>query len=231
MQKKTSLLSEINYLLAIVIMAFSVAMLSAADFGISMIVAPAYILSLKLGVITFGQAEYIVQGVLFIIFCFCMKKFRPIYLFAFLSCLLYGACLDLMRTIIPAFNPAITTPGSMQLYLRIIYFVCGVLLTCLAVALSFKTYCYPQMYDYFVQGITEKYCIKLTKFKLIFDYSFLALSVALSFIFFGKLVGVNWGTIIMTIVNGFIIGAISSFYDKHFQTKPIFKKFSKLFGV
>ncbi len=230
MQKKIKLFSEVNYVLAIIVMSFSVAMLSAADFGLSMIVAPAYILSLKLGFITFGQAEYIIQGVLFIIFCICMKRFKGVYLVAFLSCLIYGACLDLWRTLIPAFNPAVTMPGSMQLWVRIVYFVIGVLLTSFAVALSFKTYIYPQVYDYFVQGLTERYNIRLTKFKLVFDYSFLAISVALSLLFFGEFVGVNWGTLVMAIVNGFIIGGISSFYDKHFETKPIFKKFSNLFG-
>ena len=47
--KKIKIYSEIIYLLSIIIISFSVAMLSAVDFGISMIVAPAYILSEKLG--------------------------------------------------------------------------------------------------------------------------------------------------------------------------------------
>ena len=53
--------SEMIYLLAIFLLALAVAMLTAADFGISMIVAPAYLLSLKTGFLTFGQAEYVIQ--------------------------------------------------------------------------------------------------------------------------------------------------------------------------
>ena len=40
---KIKIHSEVLYLFAIALLAFSVAMLTAADFGISMIVAPAYI--------------------------------------------------------------------------------------------------------------------------------------------------------------------------------------------
>ncbi|MBR2338785.1 MAG: hypothetical protein IKA63_04890, partial [Clostridia bacterium] len=59
--KKITLPDEIVYLAATVLLALSVAMLTAADFGISMIVAPAYILSQKLGFLTFGQSEYVIQ--------------------------------------------------------------------------------------------------------------------------------------------------------------------------
>lgn len=57
--------SEAAYLFAIVTLSLSVAMLACADFGVSMIVAPAYLLSKKIGFLTFGQCEYIVQGLLF----------------------------------------------------------------------------------------------------------------------------------------------------------------------
>ena len=54
--KKVKVSSEGAYLAAIVLLALAVAILSAADFGISMIVAPAYLLSMKLSVLSFGQA-------------------------------------------------------------------------------------------------------------------------------------------------------------------------------
>ena len=67
--KKLKLPSEVVYLAAIVLLAFSVAMLTSVDFGISMIVAPAYILSLVVPNFTFGQAEYVLQAILFVLFC------------------------------------------------------------------------------------------------------------------------------------------------------------------
>ena len=73
--KKITLYSELAYVFAILILSFSVAMVSAADLGLSIIVAPAYILSQKLGFLTFGQSEYVVQAILFIVFCILLKRF------------------------------------------------------------------------------------------------------------------------------------------------------------
>lgn len=92
-RKKLCISSEVTYALAIILLALAVAMLTAADFGISMVVAPAYLLSLKVGVITFGQAEYIIQAGVFILLCLVIRKFKPIYLMSFcdMSCLRRGA--------------------------------------------------------------------------------------------------------------------------------------------
>ena len=68
--------SEMIYLLAIFLLALAVAMLTAADFGISMIVAPAYLLSLKTGFLTFGQAEYVIQAGVFVLLCLILRNFR-----------------------------------------------------------------------------------------------------------------------------------------------------------
>ena len=88
MTSKIKVSSEIGYLAAIVLLSLAVAMLSAVDFGISMIVAPAYLLSLKLPFLSFGQAEYVIQAGLFIVLCVVLRKFRAVYLFSFITCLI-----------------------------------------------------------------------------------------------------------------------------------------------
>ncbi len=55
--KNLSLSGEAVYLIAIFLLSLAVAMISAANFGLSMIVAPAYLVSVKTGVLTFGQAN------------------------------------------------------------------------------------------------------------------------------------------------------------------------------
>ena len=74
--KKIKISSEITYFLAIALLSLAVAILSAADFGISMIVAPAYLLSLKTGVFSFGQAEYAIQAGVFIVLCLVLRRFK-----------------------------------------------------------------------------------------------------------------------------------------------------------
>lgn len=152
--KKLKLPSEVVYFAAIVLLAFSVAMLTSVDFGISMIVAPAYILSLVVPSLSFGQAEYVIQAILFVVFCVVMKNFRISYLSSFLTCLLYGAVLDLFR-LIPLFNPTITPPGSMDLWARIVMFILGVPMSAFSIALFSKTYLYPEVYDLFFLGISK----------------------------------------------------------------------------
>lgn len=87
--------SEICYLVSIVLLSFAVAMVAAAGFGVSMVVAPAYVLSLKVPFLTFGQSEYVVQALLFAVFCLLMRRVKLVYFSSFLTCLIYGAVLDL----------------------------------------------------------------------------------------------------------------------------------------
>ena len=228
--KRLCISSEVTYLLAIVLLALAVAILTAADFGISMIVAPAYLLSLKIGAITFGQAEYIIQAGVFVLLCLVLRKFKPIFLMSFVTCLIYGAVLDLWR-MLPCFNPAVTVPGSMALWLRIPMFVVGVLLTSFSVALFFKTYLYPQVYDFFVKAVSHRYGIRLSRFKTCVDLTLMLASTVMSFCFFGKLVGLNWGTLVMAVCNGTIIGFFSNRLDRTFEFRPRFAKFASLFSL
>ena len=230
LRKKICISSELTYILAIILLSLAVATLTAADFGISMIVAPAYLLSLKVGVITFGQAEYIMQSGVFIVLCLVLKKFRPVFLVSFVTCLIYGAVLDLWR-LLPCFDPAVTEPGGMALQIRIPMFITGMLLTSFSVALFLKTYIYPQVYDFLVKAVSLKYGIKVSVFKTCVDLTLLLASTAMTFCFFGKFVGLNWGTLVMAALNGTVIGFFSKQLDRIFEFKPVFKKFSSYFEL
>ncbi len=222
--KKIKLYSEIAYVVALVLMAFSVALTASADFGVSMIVAPAYILSLKFSALTFGQSEYIIQALLFITFCILMRRVKLIYFISFLTTLIYGGILDLWRTLIPALNPNITPPGSMTLWLRLLFFAVGMVMTAFTVALFFRTYIYPQVYDFFVMGISKKFNLNIDKFKIIFDFSCLALACIATLLFFGRFRGVGIGTIVMTLLNGLIISFFGKLLDKYVEIVPFFPK-------
>lgn len=229
--KKITFHSELLYVVAMLLLSFSVAMISATDFGLSMIVSPAYLLSQKVGFLTFGQAEYVVQGLLFAVFCILMKKVKLVYFSSFLTGLIYGALLDMWRIVIPHFNPDITEPGSLPFAIRMVYFVVGMGLTSLSIAMFFRTYLYPQVYDFFVKGVSEKYSIDRGKFKTVNDIVYLAVSVVMSLVLFGKFVGVGIGTLIMALFNGYLISFFGKLMDKFFVCKPIFKKFSTYFDI
>ena len=231
MRKKPNISGEWAYALAIVIMSLSVAIVAAADFGVSMIVAPAYILSLKVPALTFGQCEYIVQGLLFLVFCLLMGRVKPMYFTSFLTCLLYGAALDFWRAVIPMLNPAVTPPGSMGMPLRIAFFVVGTVITALAVAFCFKTYLYPQVYDFFVKGVSQRFHLDRTKFKIAYDAGSLLASVLMTLVLFGAFRGIGVGTLITTAVNGALIGFFDRFLDRHFTFEPLFPALARRFSL
>ena len=229
--KRYTFPGEVAYVVANLTLSLAVAMLTAADFGISMIVAPAYILSQKLGFLTFGQSEYVIQALLFVALCLLMKKVKPVYFGSFATCLLYGAILDGWRAVIPLFNPAVTAPGSMALPWRLLMFVAGELLTAISVALFFHAYLYPQVYDFFVKAVAVRFGLNRTKFKMIFDGCCLAVGCAMTLLLFGRFVGIGVGTLLMTVVNGWLIGQCSSWLEKHVELKPLFPKLAAHFAL
>ncbi len=102
--KKKVFYTELAYVLGLVIIAFSAACTEKADFGMSMVVAPAYLLHLKVSQwlpwFTFGVAEYCFQGLLVLVTVIIMRKCKPFYLFSFVTALLYGTFLDIAMAII-----------------------------------------------------------------------------------------------------------------------------------
>ena len=222
---------EAAYCVALVTLALAVAMTAAADFGVSMIVAPAYILSLKVTALSFGQCEYIVQGLLFVVFCLLMRRVRAVYCSSFVTGLLYGAALDFWRLVIPHFNPDATAPGAFPMPLRILYFLGGTVLCSACIALFFHTYLYPQIYDFFVKGVSARYKLDRTRFKIAYDAAFLVVACAMSLLLFHGFRGVGVGTLITVAVNGLLIGAFDKLFDKAFNFTPLFPRFAVHFSL
>lgn len=215
--RKMKVSNEIVYLAGALVLSLATAMLTAADFGLSVIVSPAYLVSMKIPFLTFGQAEYLVQGILFLVFCIAMRQIKPLYFGAFLSGVIYGFLLDLWRLLIPHFNPDLHMPGTLPMTTRIIYFIIGFFINAFGALLYFRNKYYPQVYEFFVKGISEKYQIELPRFKLRFDLFFFVLTLVLSFCLFHGLKGVGAGTVIMACLNGPLIGVYGRWFDRHFE--------------
>ncbi len=225
--KKRVFYTEAAYVLGLLIMAFGNSLLAWADFGVSMVVAPAYIVHLKLSefssFFTFGVCEYILQSIVLLLMIICMKKFKFSYLFSFVTAVLYGLVLD-------GFSFFVRRIPFYTLYLRIPLFIIGMCLISCGVALFFRTYISVQSYDYFVKEVHTKTKMSLSSFKSLYDAASLIISIILSFVFFGlfKFRGIGIGTVACTLLNGRIIGLVGSFLDKNFDFKDRFK-FRKYF--
>ena len=75
-----------------------------ADFGMSMVVAPAYLVYLKvseyLNWFSFGMAEYCFQAFLIIVLAVVLGSFKRRYLFSFMTAFIYGNVLDIMMKVV-----------------------------------------------------------------------------------------------------------------------------------
>ena len=151
--KKKRIASEFIYINAILLLSFATNLMALANLGMSMIVSPAYILSQKIDLLSYGQAEYIVAGIIFVIFCLVMRKFKMSYLSSFITGILYATMADIWKMIIPLFHSLNIMPFS----IRIIYFIIGLVLSAMAIAMFYKTYLYPQIYDF----LSKRYQINI----------------------------------------------------------------------
>ncbi len=225
--KKKKLYSELCYVLGLFILAAGVAMMAKADFGVSMVVAPAYILHVKLSqylpFVTFGVAEYILQAFLLILLTIVVRRFKISYLLSFATAVIYGVVLDGFMLLVE-FAPA------QFIAVRIALYIVGMILSSIGVALFFNTYFPPEAYELFVKEVSEKFNLRMSRFKTVYDCVSCAVAILMSFAFFGlwHFEGVKLGTVLCALINGSLIGAISSFINKHFETVDKFK-FRKFF--
>lgn len=214
MKKKFS--TELAYVLGIIFVAIGVVLMERADFGVSMVVAPAYLLYRWLSpvwsFVSFGMAEYCLQAVLLVVMTLLLRRFRLSYLFSFVTAVLYGFVLDgfmLLGALLP----------TVQLWQRGIYYVLGMLFCSAGVSAMFHTYISPEVYELFVKEVSGRFGVNINKFKTGYDCVSSLVGVIMSFLVFGMwhFVGVNWGTILCALINGTIIGRFSAFYEKHWD--------------
>lgn len=221
MNKKPIFYTELSYVMGMLILAVGTAFMEAANFGVSMVVAPAYLLYRKLSLIfpffTFGMAEYTLQAILLVSMIIILRRFKASYLFSFVTAVLYGLVLDVAMLATSAIPCEVFG-------VRIVLYIVGMLLCALGVSLFFHTYISPEAYEMFVKEVSAKYYVDINKFKTVYDCVSCAVGIVMSFAFFGfgSFEGVRLGTVICALVNGYLIGMCTRVLDKHFEFADLF---------
>lgn len=219
--------SELAYIIGLAILALGTAFMECTDFGVSIVVAPAYLLHLKISeflpFFSFGMAEYTVQALLVLLTIIVVRRFKISYFFSFVTAVLYGFALDGFMVLV-AFLPCDT------MVLRIAFYIIGTLLCTAGVSLLFHTYISPEAYELFVKEVSAKFHIDINKFKTCYDCSSFLLSIVLSFVFFGfgHFEGVKMGTVIGALLNGFLISRFTKIFESFWEFKDGMK-FRKFF--
>lgn len=229
MLPKRTFYTELAYVVGIVLLALGTALMERADFGVSMVVAPAYLLHLKLSqslpFFTFGMAEYGLQAVLLIAMMLVLRSFKIGYLFSFVTAVFYGFTLDGCMWLV-GLAPFVGIAW------RIVCYVLGMLLCSLGVSCLFHTYLPPEAYELFVKEISARFGTDIHKTKTVYDCVSCLIGVLLSFLFFGlwRFEGVKWGTIACALINGWLIGRCSRLYERFFVFQDAFPAWRKFFG-
>lgn len=214
--------NELAYIVGMVAVAFGVAFMEKANFGVSMVVAPAYLLYLKLSpsypFFTFGMAEYTLQAVLLVAMMIILRKFKLSYLFSFVTAVVYGFTLDFCMWSVKGID-------AQPVWARLVMFLGGMVLCSIGISFFFHSYVSPEVYELFVKEVSHHIGMDINRFKTIYDCSSCAISIAMSFAFFGlwHFEGVKLGTVFCALVNGSMIGAVSRFLEKRFEFKDCFK--------
>ncbi len=225
--KKLKRSSELLWLFGIIFVALGVAICSKADLGVSMIAAPAFVVSEKLYLLsdffTVGVVEYLIQGLMLIVMCFLVRRFDWRYLLAFAVAVIYGYTLDLFLLL---FDGVVFE----AIWLRWIMLIVGDIITALGVACFFRTYMPLQVYELFVSEISSKFAVDINRVKRGFDIALLILSVLLALVLFLDVNIFDWskigstcfhsiglGTILTTLINSPIIKLLGKLLDKIFE--------------
>ncbi|MGM9625470.1 MAG: DUF6198 family protein, partial [Eubacteriales bacterium] len=169
-------------------------------------------------------------GVLLLLLCVIIRRFRWQYLLSFLTAVLYGFAFDgalFLLRIIPAET----------LCMRILLFAVGTVLISVSVAFFMRTYLAPEVYELFVRELANTYHLSFGRVKLCYDCISCVFSIVLSVVLFGGgvfasfsfgafldaavsgyiLEGIGIGTVAAALVNGPLITLIGSRMDRHFE--------------
>jgi len=222
--KKLKNCGEISFVLGVVFLALGTALMSRAGFGMSMVVAPAYVLSAWIGVIPPGTMCYICQGFLIVVTSVMMRRFRVTYLFSFLSAVLFGLFVDLFGKPLAAF------PAD-GLGARILLEALGIPINALGVAYLFHTYFPPQAPELFVRELSRRAGRQVYRVKYAYDLCSCALSILLSLLLLGRwdwgILGV--GTLIVTLVNSPLIALWGRLLDRIAEYGPALPRLGAIF--
>ncbi len=236
--KKIQRSSELLWLLGILFVALGVAICSKADLGVSMIAAPAFVLSEALlpfsSFFSVGVTEYLVQGLMLLLLCLVVRRFNWRYLPAFAVGVIYGYALNFFLWLL----------RDMELHavwLRWVLLLVGDGITALGVACFFRTYLPLQVYELFVAELADRFHLNLNKTKWVFDITLLVISITLALTLFGDIgsfgfmtIGyssfhsIGLGTLVTTAINSPLIRYAGKLIDRIFVPTPRFPRAERL---
>ncbi len=221
--KKITKIGEASWVVGNILCAIGNCLVSKSAFGLSSIIAPAFILNRKIGFLSVGVCEYIIQGLLLALCCVLIGKFKGKFIATICNILFYGACFDIVNSLLSPIVPV-------TIISRIVVAAIGTLITGFAIALMLRTYIPPSAYEIFVKEVAEAKNIEVSKMKLIFDASMLFITIVLMFALLGGFYIDILGplTVIAAFLNSVLIKFFGQIIDKYCDFSPAIPKLYNL---
>lgn len=236
--KKIKRSSELLWAFGVIFVALGVSICSKADLGVSMIAAPAFVISEAISTLiqgfSVGVTEYVIQGIMLVALCVIVGRFNWRYLLAFAVAVIYGYTLDLFLWLLSGVE-------FDTVWLRWIMLLIGDVITAFGVACFFRTYMPLQVYELFVAEVSDRFSIQITRVKLFFDISLLIVSIILAIVLFLDVKSFDWstiyyssfhsiglGTLVTTAINSPIIALMGKIIDRFFEPSPRFEGLARV---
>lgn len=200
----------IVYLVGLFIIAFGVAVAKMSNLGVSSATSFPYVLSLKFTWLTIGNWTTIVYCVIVLLqLALLGKEFKWYYIFQFAVSTVFGFFVDLAVVLCDLIVPAVS-----HYALQMLYTLVSLVLIAIGVILYLAPNIMSMPVEGFAQALAKRTKLQFSTTKMISDLSLTALAVIFSLIFWGELVGVREGTIILAFGTGFVIRPLNKLIKK-----------------
>ena len=212
---------ELAFVPGVLLLSLATVLMSKAGFGLSMVVAPAYVLADWVKVIPTGTMCYIYQGLLVIATSLLCGKFKISYLITFVSAVCFGVFVDV-------FGAVLSFIAANALWQRIVLFAVAIPINSLAIALLLHSYLPPQAPELFVREISSRFGLKMYKTKYVYDLASCAASIVLGLVLLGRVAHVGVGTVVYAFINAPLIGLFGGWLERIADFEPRWLKLREL---
>ncbi|HWQ65029.1 MAG TPA: DUF6198 family protein [Methanospirillum sp.] len=212
MEKKITIPGEVSFVAGLLLVSIAISLMVIAGFGISTISSLPYVLSCIVKQISFGIWNPVFQIGLLVVLLAITKRFKSGYILSIVLSLFFGVILDFFMNVLSGLPT--------EFWERILYFVSGYVIMCLAIALMVGSKIPLMIIDTFLNDLTIFFHVTYRRIKTLFDIICVVLSVIFSITFLGELVGVGIGTVILAFITGFGVQGLNTILSKVIIIKP-----------
>lgn len=207
--------NEVAYFLAMVISGSAISLTTLSGFGTPLGVSLFFVLNKRVPLISIGQWSWIVNIIILASLILLVQQVHAYYFLSLLTTFLFGFSLDIFQNL---FNHLIVIQTFCD---RLICYGIGFLLLGWGIMLFMKCSMPMVAFDLFVREVSRVKELKLGVVKTAFDIFFLLLTIGSGLLFFGHLVGLGIGTVIIAFCTGFYIQNLEGFFNRTIEFRPL----------